>query len=770
MYLPTITIVTPCLNAVGTIDQTLASVLNQAGEFNLHYHVQDGGSADGTWERVQWWKRHVASSHFIRHCNEIFFSATQEEDTGLYDALVKGVSNTSIKDHEFMTWINADDLLFQGALALIADFEMQFLKEKVSWVSGATALIKDSRLISFWDTPKPTDALRHGLCEGTHWEFLQQEGVFFRAWLWRAVKVHKWMPKMKLAGDWNLWRLFAQHASLVQSNYPLGAFRVREGQLSGSQRGNYIQEIDSIISPQNRKSKLGEIVEAQSITRRLARSHYPSKEIFIYEENIDKIAIEKYTKIFGNPPKSQFPYFGNKLLYQGELNKNTTKKSLYQLNYEKVNFGKNIIAYDKDWQYPAITEKHAFIALKRSWRLQHASYRIYIAFPWATLIDHLQCQSQHASDWYRLIHEFSAKVADPSANQRRVTVCQHIKLNEYLELFSRVGITDIFWSHQTKESSASSNHFGITLHPFPLFPVQQFAQPTSHPVRNLLFSFAGANAKDLYLTESRNWIFKHLQGLSGVCLVKRDSWHYSNVVYNNQIEVSIPLKKQSKVSVEENEFRDLLSRSIFSLCPSGTGPNSIRLWESLGAGAIPVILADTYLPPGPMSLWEEAAVFCPETEEAIAALPAKLEAMAKDTALLEKKRRAMKCLWLKYGPDCFVYDVLKFLMENDAPAVAQPAALGKITRRVEDSLAQLAEDVVASRLSPREAAPLVWRGLYTRGRTSPEALRTLLAAHPEIVQAATLSYSFLPADSRHLARHQALRSIPGLDKLPTLAS
>ena len=769
MYIPTITIVTPCLNAVGTIDQTISSVVNQAGPFNIHYHIQDGGSTDGTWERVQWWKRHVASSHFLRHCNEILFTAAQEEDTGLYDAIVKGFEKTHPPSHGFMTWINADDLLFQGALALVADFEKQFPSEKASWVGGATALVKDSRIISFWDTPKPTKALRHGLCEGTHWEFLQQEGVFFRGWLWRAAKAHKWMPKMKLAGDWNLWRLFAQHASLVQCNYPIGAFRVREGQLSGTQRGNYIQEIDSILSPEERKSKLGEIVENGTITRRLARSHYPNTNLHIYEEDIHRIAVDRFTKIFGKAPQSQFPFIDKTLLYKGEFEKNDKNTKSNNYSQDKIEIGKFTFAYNAEWQFPAITEKHAYESLKRLW-MPHANSAGYVAFPWATAIDHMQSESLQAADWYRLLHRFADRLGEEMPAIRKVTVCQHIKLKEYLHLFKSCGVTDIFWSHCTINDHRSLTVEGMTLHPFPLYPVQQVSRPASDRGRNLLFSFVGAASNDFYLTKSRNWIFQHLQGFPAGFVGRRDSWHYSDVVYNKQIGKGPSAENKTNEQDKEKEFRDLLTNSIFSLCPSGTGPNSIRLWESLGAGAIPVILADTYLPPGPLSLWEEAAVFCPETEEAIAALPAKLEAMAKDTALLEKKRRAMKCLWLKYGPDCFVYDVLKFLMEKDALAAAQLATSGKITRRAEDSLAQLAEDVVASRLSPREAAPLVWRGLYTRGRTSPEALRTLLAAHPEIVQAATLSYSFLPADSRHLARHEALRSIPGLDKLPTLAS
>ena len=40
------------------------------------------------------------------------------------------------------------------------------------------------------------------------------------------------------------------------------------------------------------------------------------------------------------------------------------------------------------------------------------------------------------------------------------------------------------------------------------------------------------------------------------------------------------------------EYREIMSRSRFSLCPRGYSPNSFRLTESLRAGAIPVVIAD----------------------------------------------------------------------------------------------------------------------------------------------------------------------------------
>ncbi len=100
---------------------------------------------------------------------------------------------------------------------------------------------------------------------------------------------------------------------------------------------------------------------------------------------------------------------------------------------------------------------------------------------------------------------------------------------------------------------------------------------------------------------------------------------------------------------------------MFAVCPSGSGPNSIRLWEALGYGAIPVILADHLWPPGDAELWQQAALFVPETEEAVAALPARLEALAADHPRLQAIQAAGQQLWQGYGLPGFVPDVSAFL-------------------------------------------------------------------------------------------------------------
>lgn len=54
---------------------------------------------------------------------------------------------------------------------------------------------------------------------------------------------------------------------------------------------------------------------------------------------------------------------------------------------------------------------------------------------------------------------------------------------------------------------------------------------------------------------------------------------------------------ESPSSSKENDYKDLLSRSIYSICPRGTGYGTIRLWESISSGCIPVIISDGFKVP-----------------------------------------------------------------------------------------------------------------------------------------------------------------------------
>ncbi|MFZ0408989.1 MAG: exostosin family protein [Cyanobium sp.] len=216
-------------------------------------------------------------------------------------------------------------------------------------------------------------------------------------------------------------------------------------------------------------------------------------------------------------------------------------------------------------------------------------------------------------------------------------MCQHIWALEHLELVQRAGITDLFWSHVTQGLTQIG---AIRIHPFPLYPVRCAThQPTQPPLppsqRPLLYSFQGAYSHGLYRTPVRDWLLE-LPSRPGAQLQRRREWHYEQAVYREQVKgQAADTARHAQLALEAYAYAATLQTSCFALCPSGSGPNSIRLWEALGYGAIPVILSDQSQLPGSAALWQAAAVLVPEAQAAVAALPEQLEALASDPQRLQ---------------------------------------------------------------------------------------------------------------------------------------
>ena len=278
-------IVTPCLNAIETIEQTILSVISQAGNFSIRYHVQDGGSDDGTLEKLILWKERLENDVFPIQCKNIVFTFASSSDHDMYDALVKGFETMSIPPNAFMTWINADDILMPGAFALARSIAGQFSCEHVSWVSGAACVIKDNIQIAQSIRNIPTEVIKAGLCDGKNWTVVQQEGTFFRKCLWDQGGAADAIRDFKYAGDWNLWRLLAQHSILTNVQWPLAAFRKRDGQISENHIDDYQAEIESTLSRMQRVDSLQHLVEHTTIKSRILKIHYPSGKMSIIEKN-----------------------------------------------------------------------------------------------------------------------------------------------------------------------------------------------------------------------------------------------------------------------------------------------------------------------------------------------------------------------------------------------------------------------------------------------------------------------------------------------------
>lgn len=224
--LPVISIVTPSFNSEDFLEETIDSVLSQNYP-NLEYYVIDGGSTDTSIEIIKKYANHLSGW-------------VSEPDNGMYHALNKGFSLTT---GEIMTWLNSDDLMIPGALAITADVFNQL--PSVEWLLGLPCNFDlQGRLISICAQPPRWSKYRFLMGD---FKWIQQEGSFWRRSLWKKAgsELNK---KYRYAGDLELWSRFFQHAELHSLNIPLAGMRIRgKGQLSYDHWHDYSAEANEII-------------------------------------------------------------------------------------------------------------------------------------------------------------------------------------------------------------------------------------------------------------------------------------------------------------------------------------------------------------------------------------------------------------------------------------------------------------------------------------------------------------------------------------------
>jgi glycosyltransferase involved in cell wall biosynthesis len=247
-------IVTPTRNSEAYLNETILSIFTQEGDCEIFYHVQDCESSDATLDIIKYWEQMALKKPAFLGRAKIHFSWSSERDASMYDGINKGFENLFEKmpgvapENTLMTWINSDDKFATGAIQTVSSFLND--SEKSEWVTGLPCLIlSDGTIVDVRDSPCAfaRNYLRQGRYDGRTLPFLQQEGTFWRASLWQ--KTGGLNAQLRLAGDWDLWRRFAEFNELITMRAVLGFHRRLQGQLS-EDRDGYYREIDRIIDEQ----------------------------------------------------------------------------------------------------------------------------------------------------------------------------------------------------------------------------------------------------------------------------------------------------------------------------------------------------------------------------------------------------------------------------------------------------------------------------------------------------------------------------------------
>ena len=284
-----------------------------------------------------------------------------------------------------------------------------------------------------------------------------------------------------------------------------------------------------------------------------------------------------------------------------------------------------ITEFNNEWQKPVITEYNVYTQLILKQKIPYN----YFAFPWANLIDETFRKNTHLMPMLENYLKGRCKI-------QYFTIIQHVRYKKLFSLFKSLNIKYVFSPHCTNKDIEIAKTFDITLFGFQLYPSMKHTTEDLLPVksRTLLTSFVGQYDPKCYLSEIRPRIFEIFSNYDDCHVKQRKSWHFQDFVYKNVETTNTEF---------EDEYKQLLNNSKFSLCPSGSGPNSIRIWESMSFGSIPVVLADDFVLPAIESLsWDDCIIVWKESEID------ELYDYLKGISLEEVERKSAACISVFY--------------------------------------------------------------------------------------------------------------------------
>jgi hypothetical protein len=206
-------------------------------------------------------------SIFRESRHNVKFTYAVSDDSSLYTGLLNAFSHliADCSDETWVGWINDDDQLSPDVARILLSLNDTY--PEISCLSGVPA-IRGSQNTNILDFRLCNKLLSLGLYDGLHLPFLQQEGTFLKATIWKenlsAIR-HSWQS-LKYAGDYYLWSFLSRQHRFYLYSKPLGIFNMADGaaQLSQSCKNLYLSEINSILPLESRKSSFEAALESQN--------------------------------------------------------------------------------------------------------------------------------------------------------------------------------------------------------------------------------------------------------------------------------------------------------------------------------------------------------------------------------------------------------------------------------------------------------------------------------------------------------------------------
>jgi glycosyltransferase involved in cell wall biosynthesis len=222
---PLVSIITPTWNSEKYLEETLRSVRDQTYN-NIEHIVVDSESTDGT--------------HDILHRFEDQYdlSWSSGPDENMYDAIEKGFYQAN---GQVFAWLNSDDKYLPWAVKTAVEW---LSRTGIQWVTGMHGFWDEAGRLKRVAPIQPhyrQKWLQRGWYHGKALGWVQQESTFWTASLWE--KAGGFPSDIQMAGDYYLWKQFADHAELITIPTLVAGIRKHPEQISAD-RDAYFAEID----------------------------------------------------------------------------------------------------------------------------------------------------------------------------------------------------------------------------------------------------------------------------------------------------------------------------------------------------------------------------------------------------------------------------------------------------------------------------------------------------------------------------------------------
>jgi len=213
------------------IGDTIRSIINQSYG-NIEHIVVDGGSTDETVDIIE---------SFEQEYNLKWMS---EPDDGMYDAIEKGFE---IASGDIYAWLNSDDMYLPWAVDVAVHHLSQ---EGINWITGHPARWDEDGILYYVNPLRPhyyQKWIKKGWYHGRALGWMQQESMFWTAELWN--KKGGFPDNVEVAGDYYLWRKFAEQSDIKQVGTVISGFRRHESQITKDIEEYYSELPDTGIWP-----------------------------------------------------------------------------------------------------------------------------------------------------------------------------------------------------------------------------------------------------------------------------------------------------------------------------------------------------------------------------------------------------------------------------------------------------------------------------------------------------------------------------------------